>query len=249
MPWNVIDDDSWRIIESDFTSEKSAIKWAKDYAKHHEVWVFVEKEGNTGRIITVDPSGKTKITLVNGSESYKKAKELAKSFHGRDNKEEEEIIEEEEFSSNLAVLGYLEKLEIVESEDSKEVIELEFEVFDSLEENEEDQENVVRVCQDPENETIILEGGDQEIDESILEELDLEDTGKNKILLGKIIAISYFSDKHHLEGPKSQADGEFYRHEFGEENGRLPSLVYDCRNQKLEIVGGDYKIKDVGIWN
>lgn len=43
--------------------------------------------------------------------------------------------------------------------------------------------------------------------------------------------------------------GTPYRHEFGEDGGEMPFLVYDELNKKLQIVGGTYVVKDVGIWN
>lgn len=43
--------------------------------------------------------------------------------------------------------------------------------------------------------------------------------------------------------------GTPYRHEFGEDGGEMPFLVYDELNKKLQIVGGTYEVRDVGIWN
>ena len=173
---------------------------------------------------------------------YEKAKELARKFHGRENQGDEEIIEEEEYSDDVALLGFLEMLEV---DNGEEILELTFEVEDTLEANEENEE-VIRVCQDPENDTIVFVGGSQEVPDDILTGYE---SGKNKVTLGDVVAISYFSDKHHLEGPKKQSTGVLYRHEFGEEGGRVPTLVYDKRNKTLELVGGDYEIREEGIWN
>ena len=53
-----------------------------------------------------------------------------------------------------------------------------------------------------------------------------------------------------LEGSGDEIQiGTPYRHEFGEDGGEMPFLIYDELNKKLSIVGGTYIVKDVGIWN
>ena len=73
------------------------------------------------------------------------------------------------------------------------------------------------------------------------------EAGKYLVYVGMVWAVSYFADKHHLSGPKSQKNGIEYRHEFGEEGGELPHLIYDARNAHLILAGGSYVIEPEGI--
>ena len=72
-------------------------------------------------------------------------------------------------------------------------------------------------------------------------------------MVGPVREITYWADKHHLSGPKSQAKWIEYFHEFGEriqfdeDEGELPYLVFDRRNRKLLLVGGAYTIEPEGI--
>lgn len=40
-----------------------------------------------------------------------------------------------------------------------------------------------------------------------------------------------------------------YQHRFGEENGRVPKLLYDARLKRLLLEGGDYEVRPEGITN
>lgn len=168
--------------------------------------------------------------------------EITEGFHGRESEDETEILEEEIYSEELAGLGLLVELEIFV--DDKHVVPIKFNYSKP-------DDTVLLVCDKEGN--IEFVGGDQDLGtaEQLAEKFDLkeEDARKNKIPLGQVDTISYFADKHHLEGPKSQAKGTEYIHEFGEEDGDMPLLVYDCRNKKMELVGGSYTITDEGIRN
>lgn len=43
--------------------------------------------------------------------------------------------------------------------------------------------------------------------------------------------------------------GVAYNHEFGEQGGNWPTLVYDLNNKKLMLAGGTYEVRDVGIYD
>lgn len=60
------------------------------------------------------------------------------------------------------------------------------------------------------------------------------------VRLGRLEAVTYSTKK----GRERSAHWE---HLFGEEGGRKPSLAVDPSNQRLHIVGGDYKVEDRGI--
>lgn len=99
-------------------------------------------------------------------------------------------------------------------------------------------------------------GGNQELDlDALAEELDDEhleadnNEGRQYVTIGDVFSIAYHSDKWHLEGPKKQRDGMDYEHQFGEQGGILPQLIYDNRNKKFSLSGGSYEIKDEGIYN
>lgn len=83
---------------------------------------------------------------------------------------------------------------------------------------------------------IYFVGGDQELD---LDALDIESAAfRDKVDVGRVRTIVYVARKDHLEGTLGP-----YEHRFGEEGGSEPLLVYDCLNQRLELVGGTYEIR------
>ena len=49
--------------------------------------------------------------------------------------------------------------------------------------------------------------------------------------------------------PAEQKDGTSYWHVFGEEGGEKPILVYAKLNERMQLVGGSYKVEDRGIVN
>lgn len=59
------------------------------------------------------------------------------------------------------------------------------------------------------------------------------------VKLGKLVALAY----------ETRKDGEraIWEHDFGEEGGKRPDLVMDVDNDRLHIVGGDYRVEDAGI--
>lgn len=169
----------------------------------------------------------------------KSVDEITEGFHGRPVREEVEILEEEYFPDKLAGLGLLVELEVLIAEDI--VVPIKF-GYSKVE------DAVMLTCDVEGN--IEFVGGDQDLGEpeDLREKFGLDEV-KAKLNLGQVATISYFADKHHLEGPKSQAKGTEYIHTFGEEGGERPLLVYDSRNKKLCLVGGDYSITDEGIRN
>lgn len=169
--------------------------------------------------------------------STRSSKEITEGFHGRESTEETEILEEEIYQDELAGLGLLCELEICDSEDSDKVVPITFNYSKP-------EEAVYLACDRDGN--IEFVGGDQDLE---LEKLGIETNGHQKVKLGYVATISYYADKHHLEGPKYQANGTEYVHEFGEEDGEMPCLIYDLRNRKMELVGGSYTVTDEGIRN
>lgn len=154
---------------------------------------------------------------------------MSEKFHGRKALEEFDIDETEEYDKNLAVLGDLVELNVIDPDKPNTEFTISF------------KKDRPFLCCNAEGSQLEIVGGDQS--------LPFPDNGKYLIELGPIRTISYFTDKHHLEGPKNQRDGVEYEHEFGEEGGKLPCAVYNTRSQKILIVGGDYTIEEEGIAN
>lgn len=170
------------------------------------------------------------------NQDEQRAHELAEEFHGRAPREIIEVEERETYNEYGAVLGYLERLDIL-MDDGHTFVPIEFDFEPGSEEN-------VIVMADPAGKNIEFVGGDQDIP---WQEIEGVQADKNLVLIGPVCEIDYFADKHHLSGPASQKNGITYYHEFGDEGGELPYLVFDTRNSKLLFVGGDYTIEPEGI--
>lgn len=165
-----------------------------------------------------------------------RAARLAEQFHGRPAREIIEIEEREDYDDSGAVLGCLERLDIL-MDDEQTAIPIKFDFRPESDDN-------VLVVADPEGKNIEFVGGDQSIP---WDEIEGIATDKNLVLVGPVCEIDYFADKHHLQGSAEQKHGITYYHEFGDEGGELPYLVYDTRNEKLIMVGGEYTIEPEGI--
>lgn len=67
---------------------------------------------------------------------------------------------------------------------------------------------------------------------------------KDKVMVGEIVELTYRAKK----GFDNFKLTDYY-HGLGEDSGVRPSLVYDALNKQMEIVGGQYKVLDVGVVN
>ena len=185
------------------------------------------------------------------SVSYKKAKQLSKDWHGRENLTEVDLETSKAYRGNLADLGELEELQIATEygktlQDVTKYYEIFFDPKD-------------RPTLAGYGNNLFIEGGYQELPRQTLEDLvlDEEELDKDLLDLGEIYAIAYTADKHHLDG--SSGKKESYLHRFMEFKpnpdsdeiqypvGKMPRLQYDQLNKTLKIVGGTFKIQDVGI--
>jgi hypothetical protein len=97
-----------------------------------------------------------------------------------------------------------------------------------------------QVVSTPDGSNIYFIGGDQSVD---LAALNIA-SDKDLVELGPCTYISYHTIKgfHDFE-PTT------YFHEFGEEDGIFPSLVYDRLNRRLFLTSGNYRIRPEGIVN
>lgn len=175
------------------------------------------------------------------------AEAMSRSFHGREIREWLELEEDVHIDDELAVLGVLTEIEIRLSED--EVLPIVFGKPGKLNVN---PEKDVLLCSNPEGTQLYLVGGDQDVSQYFSDFKQMGINVSNRVrtaVLGDVYSVSYYTDKHHLSGPASQKKGAHYVHKLGEESGIEPKLVMDNVNKKLQFVGGDYEVRDVGIWN
>lgn len=96
------------------------------------------------------------------------------------------------------------------------------------------------LAQDVEGTQLYIVGGDQSVNPE-----DFGVSGERRYeLLGVVEVVVYHTTKDHLGDDGGNAD---YHHEFGENGGKLPALIYDTVDQQLSLVGGDYRLLSVGI--
>lgn len=175
-----------------------------------------------------------------GLDDESRAELLAQEFHGRPVRETIELEEREVYDTDVSGLGLLKELEIL-MEDGESVIPIRF----SDDNDPTIDEDTVFVVSNPAGTNLEFIGGDQDIDWQRMDGASPED--KYLVWVGPVYSITYYTDKHHLSGPKSQANGTPYNHEFGDEGGELPCLIFDRQNRKLLLVGGEYTITPEGI--
>ncbi len=193
---------------------------------------FMKVEGRKGK-------GRRKNPDV--EESYTSAKEVSDGFHGRPTRYIEDVLEIEQYRTKFAHLGDLVEFEILDKSGRK-VIPINFAEHDS--------EEHVSVASTPDRYQLLLVGGNQSIDLESFEDLSDNEKRKDYVCLGEVFSISYFTDKHHLTGPKYQRDGTEYIHKFGEEEGgERPTMMYDRLNDRMLLIGGSYEVRDEGIYN
>ena len=87
--------------------------------------------------------------------------------------------------------------------------------------------------------------GNQDIS-ALLEQFGAEKReGTWKWVLGKVRRIDYQCRKQHVEHPEE----DLWKHDHGEEDGSLPTLVFDQAAKRLEYEGGNYRIEGAWIRN
>lgn len=184
-------------------------------------------------------------------DSEDQAQELARGFHGRENQETLEIEETEFYRENLSNLATLLDFEVfIEARAKEGLITIPFEdVF---------------IAGSPDRKQLYLVG-ETSLPDDWLRTANPSGCEKDKVIIGWVYKIGYWSDKFHLVGSNGNND---YDHEFGEQtfkpqakfkgvwklqdkiaNGLLPILIYDRLNERLELVGGGYEIRDEGIYD
>jgi hypothetical protein len=193
-------------------------------------------------------------------DNQEEAEEVARGFHGRDNRESFEVEEEVQYRENLACLGEMLELEVfIETRQSEGLVSVCFQ--------RQPRDEIVFLNCSPDRKQLYLIG-DTGLPDDWLEEANPTSFEKDKVPIGYVYSISYFADKHHLTGPKQQKNGTEYIHCFGEQtfparpkfegiwklqekivSGLLPEMVYDRLNEGIELIGGGYEVRNEGIWD
>lgn len=100
----------------------------------------------------------------------------------------------------------------------------------------------VALASNPAGTQLYCIGGDQDM-EPLLDKLGADDS-KDMVELGPCLKIEYLARKA-MDGFKQYR----YVHDFGEESGVVPTLIFDQLNCRLLLAGGEYSIESPGIIN
>lgn len=177
------------------------------------------EKGNKG----VKRNGKRPRRRNSGEDSA--AARMFKTFHGRKATTVQDIATRMQDRRTLSGLGKMVYLQTVDG------LPIKFTAADK----------VMLAC-DPEGQQLYFVGGNQDVT-GILKQAGIE-SRKDLIDVGECQIICYATDKDFDNFEEID-----YQHEFGEEGGALPMLVFDRLNKSLFLVGGDYQIKREGIVN
>jgi hypothetical protein len=189
----------------------------------------------------VDREQVKRLVIEGNNRAYKNpggteaSKEAFEEWHGFPATNVLDIEEVEQYRKHLADLGGMEELEVCLPKGNK-VVPIGF-------------DHDTRLCVSADRKQLYFVGGNQSLDLPALVELKLiteDEAEKDSVVIGECKSITYYTKKVHLQGPKKPVP---YMHEFGEENGTLPMLVYDRLSGKMGLSGGSYSVKDTGINN
>jgi hypothetical protein len=99
------------------------------------------------------------------------------------------------------------------------------------------------VCDSSARQIYFVDGA-QDISES-LTAFGAIDKGNGIVELGQGRRIDYQCRKEHVAEP----DEDLWKHAHGEENGELPTVLFDTRSKRILYEGGDYRIEGPWIRN
>jgi hypothetical protein len=152
------------------------------------------------------------------------------TFHGTPSTETLRYTEVEEYEDDLATLGEMVSIKLETPGRKSKEMELGF-----------DGCHVLLAC-NPAGTQLYLVGGDQSVE---LADLGIKGNAASKVSvnLGTAVEITYRTQKAF-----DQFQAIEYFHQTSEETKDIyPVIVYDTANQSLKIVGGSYRVEDVGI--
>ena len=174
--------------------------------------------------------GRNTHTTRNQSSGAPAAK-LYKDFHGKASKEVIRLQEALMKAGDYTALGDDPEfwLEPVKGDPHKwPAADIEFEKKDK-----------VKLATDAKGKRLYIVGEQQKLPAAYFKKEGFETDGRY-VFLGTCYAISYQTEKV-FDGFRTT----IYAHEFGEETGERPELIYDQESERLLLVGGAYKIAGV----
>ncbi len=159
------------------------------------------------------------------------AAELYEKFHGKPSERVEVIEEEVHYHEHLAGLGQLIELKVKTPT----------KIRATLRFGEGPEAPILSSSED--GRQLYIVGGDQKLDLQAIE-MDGSEWRRDLMQIGEILEVTYLTEKkfHRFEPCN-------YFHRLGEETGVKPTLLYDTRNERMMIAGGQYHVKPEGIVN
>lgn len=155
------------------------------------------------------------------------AARLYEEFHGKPSAEVVEVEETLHVHDVLAELGELLRLDVIALDGAR----VKLSGFEGA-----------LLCSNEQGSQLFIRGGDQFID---LDVFEIAEPHESEVL-GTVKRIWYGTEKLHLGKDGGRAK---YFHDFGEEGGRRPHLVYHHKDPSLEFAGGSYIVKAEGVIN
>jgi hypothetical protein len=105
------------------------------------------------------------------------------------------------------------------------------------------------IVSDATGKQIYFVGGNQDITACLASFIDSPflpiGAGTETPAIGQARELHYLGIKHHI----GDEDTEEWRHKHGEEDGALPTVLFDTRNKRLLYEGGNYRIEGPWIHN
>jgi hypothetical protein len=180
-----------------------------------------------------------------GKRSAGAAAALAELWHGRPATTVREVSDQVHVHRHLADLGRLVALEIFVGSTDR-VNNIEFTPADNVRLAASEYAGTRPDGSQGRFHQLYFVGGNQQLDRDILAAFGLgpDELAKERIVLGAAYTISYWARKAVQRFRPAE-----YIHQFGEERGFLPVVIYRPLDRDLELVGGSYRIEDVGIVN
>jgi hypothetical protein len=108
-----------------------------------------------------------------------------------------------------------------------------------------DGESAPLIVSDSSAKQIYFVGGNQDVSGALEAFGGFESNQAGWVELGQGRRIDYQGRKEHVADP----DEDKWKHDHGEENGVLPTVLFDTRNKRLLYEGGDYRIDGPWIRN
>lgn len=170
--------------------------------------------------------------LPGASRSVEEASDAYQEFHGERSQHIDEITEPSPRAVTLSEIGQLIELRVIRPVGWK---------WGSID----FAARGVRVAQNIEGTQLFFVEGDQKISRGELTNLGA-DNSKQLVDLGYAAYIAYRTRKSQVNGIMAT-----YEHNFGEETGVRPRLMYDARKPKprIYLAGGEYRVTAAGIEN